>query len=127
MLDSQMHYLPIVLALVIFTVAIGGLLTANFLLGPKRPSAVKNEPFESGEEQISSPRQRFSVKFYLVGIFFIVFDIEAVFLFPWAILFRGWVRDPAMAWVAFTEMFLFIGVLSLGLVYVWKRGALEWD
>ena len=127
MLDSQMHYLPIVLALVIFTVAIGGLLTANFLLGPKRPSAVKNEPFESGEVQISSPRQRFSVKFYLVGIFFIVFDIEAVFLFPWATLFRGWVRDPAMAWVAFTEMFLFIGVLSLGLVYVWKRGALEWD
>jgi len=122
-----MHYLPIVLALVMFTAAIGGLLTANFLLGPKRRSAVKNEPFESGEVQISSPRQRFSVKFYLVGIFFIVFDIEAVFLFPWATLYRGWVRDPAMAWVAFTEMFLFIGVLTLGLVYVWKRGALEWD
>jgi NADH-quinone oxidoreductase subunit A len=87
----------------------------------------KLEPFEAGEVPISSPRQRFSIKFYMVALFFIVFDIEAVFLFPWAVLYKSWLADPAFAWVAFTEMFLFLGILSLGLVYVWKRGALQWD
>lgn len=127
MLDSQIEYIPVLIMLAICSAAIGGMLTLNFLLGPKRKSAIKNAPFESGEVQIHSPKRRFSVKFYLVGIFFIVFDIEAVFLFPWATLYRQWLRDPAFAWVAFGEMFLFLGILSLGLLYVWRRGALEWD
>ncbi|HIA05073.1 MAG TPA: NADH-quinone oxidoreductase subunit A, partial [Myxococcales bacterium] len=71
-------------------------------------------------------RERFSVNFYLVAIFFIVFDIEAVFLYPWAVLYRTFLADPSFALIALVEMFVFIGVLFVGLIYVWKRGALDW-
>ena len=105
MLESQQGYIAVVVAIVLFSLAIGAMLVANYILGPKRDSAAKLAPFESGEVPTSSPRQRFSVSFYLVGIFFIVFDIEAVFLFPWAVLYRSWLRQPDMAWLAFGEMF----------------------
>jgi NADH-quinone oxidoreductase subunit A len=126
-LDSQVGYIPILVAFVMFSVSMAGVLTLSYFLGPKRSSLWKRAPFESGEAPISSPRQRFSIAFYLVGIFFIVFDIEAVFLYPWAVLFRTWLRDPALGSIAFAEMFIFLGVLTLGLVYVWKRGGLEWE
>ena len=120
-------YLPIVVAVVLFAAMMGGMLVLNYVLGPRRPSETKRAPFEAGEVPVSSPRRRFSVAFYLVGIFFVVFDIEAVFLFPWAVRYRAWLQQPELAALAFGEMFLFVGILALGLLYVWKRGGLEWD
>ena len=98
-----------------------GMVMATSILGPKRKFAQKMEPFECGETQLVSPRQRFSVKFYLVAVLFILFDIEAVFLFPWAILYRQ------LGVFGFVEMFLFIFILGIGLAYVWLRGGLEWE
>ena len=101
--------------------AVAGLLAATTLLGPKLHFSEKNEPFECGEHPLVSPYRRFSVKFYLVAVLFILFDVEIVFLFPWAIVFRE------LGWFGFVEMGLFLGVLGVGLVYAWMKGALEWN
>src|SRR5688572_18891710 len=114
-------YLPIA---AVFLLA-GGLAVAISLaatfLGPKRTSAVKSEPFECGSEAIGSARQRFAVKFYVVALLFIVFDVEAVFLYPWAVNFQ------ALGWFGYAEMAVFAATLVVGLVYVWKKGALDWE
>ncbi|HTF56231.1 MAG TPA: NADH-quinone oxidoreductase subunit A [Planctomycetota bacterium] len=99
----------------------GGIIAASRLLGPRRPAPEKLDAYECGVPVISSPRQRLSVHFYLVAILFILFDIETVFLIPWAVLFRK-LGGPGLL-----EMGLFLGVVGFGLVYVWRRGALEWD
>ncbi len=90
-------------------------------LGPRKPSAEKLSTYECGAPPIGSPRNRFAVKFYVVAMLFIVFDVEVVFLFPWAVMFRK------LGLFGFVEMLVFLVVLGLGLVYVWKRGALEWE
>ena len=101
-------------------IAVGMVVMTTFL-GPKRYFADKMEPFECGESQLVSPHQRFSVKFYLVAVLFVLFDIEAIFFFPWAILFRR------LGVYGFIEMLLFILILGVGLLYVWKRGGLDWE
>lgn len=83
-------------------------------------------PYECGLDPIGTPRERFSIKFYLVAMLFILFDIEIVFLYPWAKLF-GSFKAAGMGPLIFGEMVVFLGVLGLGLVYVWRRGALEWE
>ena len=90
-------------------------------LGPRRPSEIKSEAFECGNPATGPAWGRFSVKFYLTAILFIVFDVEVVFLYPWALLFRR------LGMFGFIEMMLFVVILTLGLVYVWRKGALEWD
>jgi NADH-quinone oxidoreductase subunit A len=90
------------------------------VLGPRRPSAVKASPFECGSEPIGSARDRFGVKFYLIALLFIVFDIEAVFIYPWAVLIRE------LGWAGYTTMAVFAFTLVIGLAYVWKKGALDW-
>jgi NADH-quinone oxidoreductase subunit A len=98
------------------------LTAAAATLGPKRPNPVKDQAFECGSPPSpGDARQRFSVKFYVVALLFIVFDVETVFLYPWATLFRS------LGWFGFAEMGTFVLILSLGLVYVWRKGALEWD
>ena len=119
-------YVPILLLILIVGGMMAAILVINSFLGPKRKSAIKDAPFECGVDPIGSARQRFSVNFYLVAIFFIVFDIEAVFLYPWAVLYRSFLADPSFALIALVEMFVFIGILGVGLAYVWKRGALDW-
>jgi len=99
----------------------GGIIAASRLLGPRRPAPEKLDAYECGVPVITSPRQRLSVHFYLVAILFILFDIETVFLIPWAVLFRK-LGVPGLV-----EMGMFLGVVGFGLVYVWRRGALEWD
>ena len=111
--------------LVTFIIA-GGLVVAiaslNALLGPKnKGSAVKSEPFECGKDPIGIQTGHFSVKFYLIAMFFILFDVEIVWLFPWATILRS------LGWPGIVEMFSFIAVLVLGFVYAWKKGALEWE
>ena len=90
-------------------------------LGPRKPSTVKAEPFECGNPATGPAWGRFSVKFYLTAILFIVFDVEVVFLYPWAILYRR------LGVFGFVEMSIFVAILTLGLAYVWRKGALEWD
>ena len=98
------------------------MLIMSWLLGPKRPSEVKLQIFETGNPPIGSLRgHRFPVKFYLVAILFIVFDIEVVFMYPWAVAYRS------LGWFGLAEMAVFVAVLGVGLAYVWRVGALEWD
>jgi NADH-quinone oxidoreductase subunit A len=114
-------YLPVFLmlgvaALVAF--AVFGLTTA---LGPRNMTAEKAIPYESGSETTGARHIRLSIKFYLTAILFVVFDIEAVFLYPWASLFQS------LGWIGFIEMMLFLVVLGVTLVYAWRKGALEWE
>ena len=98
------------------------MLVMSWLLGPKRPSEVKLQIFETGNPPIGSLRgHRFPVKFYLVAILFVVFDIEVVFMYPWAVAYRG------LGWFGLAEMAVFVGILAVGLAYVWRVGALDWD
>ena len=90
-------------------------------LGPKVRTAVKQEPFECGVTPFESPGRPFSVKFYLIAILFVIFDIDLAFLFPWAVVFR----EVGVA--AFMSMLVFIGILALALWYIWKKGALRWE
>jgi NADH-quinone oxidoreductase subunit A len=102
------------------------ILVANALLGPKRPSVAKGKPFECGSEPADNPRKRVAVKYYAVAILFVVFDLEAVFLFPWAVLYRDLLKSPLFGPIALAEVLLFVGVLAMGLWYVWGKGALDW-
>ena len=97
------------------------LMTIATLFGPKRPTTQKHTVFECGVEPVGSPRKRFSVKFYLVALLFLIFDVETIFIFPWAVIFRE------VGLFGFIEMSVFLLILVLGLVYVWKKGALEWE
>ena len=106
--------------LLAFGVASAFLLLAS-LLGPKCPSPAKSEPFECGKTPFALPAGRFSIKFYLVAMLFILFDVELVFLFPWAVVYRH------LGLVGFFEMALFLGVVAIAFVYAWKKGALEWQ
>ncbi len=94
---------------------------ANVLGRNKHPSAEKNEPFECGSESTGGREVKMSVKFYLTAILFVVFDIESVFVYPWAIHFRD------LGWMGLGEMVSFLVVIVVALVYVWKKGALEWE
>jgi NADH-quinone oxidoreductase subunit A len=103
-------------------VALGvGIVVASRLLGPRRPAPEKLDAYECGVPEISSPRQRLSVQFYLAAILFILFDIEMVFLIPWAVMFRD-LGAGGLLWVG-----AFVGVLGFGLMYIWRRGALSWE
>jgi NADH-quinone oxidoreductase subunit A len=114
-------YFPVLLQAVIAMTIASALIGISFLLGKKVRNRVKDMPYECGIVPTGSARERFSVKFYLVGMLFIVFDIEAVFLYPWVVVYR----DFKM--VAFVEMLIFIALVLAGFFYVWKKGALDWS
>jgi len=111
-----------ILAVMGIAVLIAGIMfTLTTVLGPRSPNWRKDEPYECGNIAAKPFKQRVSVKFYVVALLFILFDMEAVFLFPWAVSFRE------LGWMGFYSMLTFVLVLTLGLVYVWKKGALDWD
>ncbi|HBA70906.1 MAG: NADH-quinone oxidoreductase subunit A [Geobacteraceae bacterium GWC2_55_20] len=114
-------YLPILLMVMI--AVIFGLCSLIFssLIGPKKSSVLKLSPYESGCEPVGTARERFSIKFYLIAMLFILFDIEAVFLYPWSILYKK------LGAFGLVEMGLFVVILFVGYIYVWKKGALEWE
>ncbi len=89
-------------------------------LGPKRPNPVKDMPFETGKIPYEQPSGRHAVRFYLAGMLFVLFDIELIFFFPWAVVYRE------LGWFGFVEMMVFMSLLILGFMYAWRRGALEW-
>ena len=104
------------------------LIGLSHLVAPRKPTAVKDAPYESGMPPLGSAHERFSVKFYLVAMLFIVFDIETVFLIPWGAIYFAPAGGggPGMGFLL-VEMLVFILILAVGYVYVWKRGALQWD
>ena len=115
-------YLPVLLMLAIAVILPIVMYVLATVLGPdKNPTAEKMIPYESGSESDGAQHVRLSVKFYLTAILFVVFDIEAVFIYPWAAQFRD------LGWFGLVEMVLFIAVLVITLVYAWKKGALEWE
>ncbi len=120
-------YFPIGVALLVALLLPVGLLSLAAVLGPRRYSPAKFIPFECGSDPIGSARERFGVKFYVVAILFVVFDIEAVFLYPWAILLAPSEGYAGLGWAGFATMGIFVATLLAGLVYVWKKGALDWS
>ena len=114
-------YLPLAVALLVAGLMAGTVSILATVLGPRAMTKVKAEPFEAGSVSVGSARQPFAVKFYVVALLFIVFDVEAVFLYPWAVNFT------ALGWFGFVEMAVFAATLVVGLIYVWKKGALEWE
>lgn len=118
MLDN---YLPILIFMII-----GGLLGCavpliGYLLGPKRPNPEKTSPYECGFDPFDDARMPFDVRYYLVAILFIIFDLETAFLVPWAVVFRK------IGWFGMAAMGVFLGLLVVGFIYEWKKGALEWE
>ena len=114
------EYTGVLVVFVIGMVIVVGMLVVHLWLGPHREFAEKQEPFECGEKQISSPRQRYAVKFYMVAILFVVFDVEAIFFYPWGAVFQE------LGWFGFGAMFVFTIPLAVGLAYEWMKGGLEW-
>lgn len=117
-------YLPVLIMGVVALVLVAAFVGLSFVLGPRRPTPQKSAPYECGVTPIGSARERFPVKFYLIAMLFIIFDIETVFLYPWAVTYRS---SGAMMWFNFVEMLLFVTILFVGYIYVWKRGAFEWQ
>ena len=115
------EYLPVLLFIVVGLVMGGVLLALGFALGPHRPDAEKNSPYECGFEAFEDARMKFDVRYYLVAILFIIFDLEIAFLFPWAVVL------DQVGLVGFWAMVIFLGILVAGFVYEWKKGALEWE
>ena len=114
-------YLPILLFLLIAIGFAGGTILMSTIIVPRRSNRVKNAPYECGVDPVGTARERFSIKFYLVAVLFILFDIEAVFLYPWAVAFRQ------LGLYGLIEMALFIVVLLVGYLYVLKKRALDWE
>lgn len=117
-------YIPVLLLLVFVAANAALILGISHLLQTRRPTAIKGEAYESGMPALGQARDRFSVKFYLVAMLFIVFDIETVFLIPWAVAFA---QMRELGGVLLLEMLTFVAILGVGYVYVWKRGAFQWD
>jgi len=110
----------ILVILIVGIVLVCGMLGVHLLLGPRREFSEKQEPFECGEKQIVSPRQRYAVKFYMVAILFVIFDVEAIFFYPWAAVFTE------LSWFGYWAILVFTLPLAVGLLYEWLKGGLEW-
>ncbi|HXG23437.1 MAG TPA: NADH-quinone oxidoreductase subunit A, partial [Chthonomonadales bacterium] len=120
-------YIPILVMMILATVIAVGMVFASFLLGPKKPTRYKETPYECGITPVGSARERFPVKFYLIAMLFIIFDIETIFLYPWAVIFRGPGMDRVSKLFLVAEMGFFVAILFVGYFYILGKGALEWD
>ncbi len=114
-------WFPVAVTLAVAALIVGLMCTINMIVGPARPSAIKGEAFECGNPSSGSAWGRFSVRFYLTAILFLLFDVEVIFLYPWAVELRK------LGMFGFVEALIFIAILGIGLIYAWERGALDWD
>ena len=119
--NTPVSYLPIIFQMIVALGFVVLTMVATHLLGPKRTTKDKLTPFESGIEVIGNARQPFSIKYFLVAILFVLFDIEVIFMYPWAVNFRE------MGMEGLIEMFIFMGTLLLGFIYIVKKKALDWE
>ena len=119
--EPMRHYFPLLLMFAVVGVTVAAIIFLSTRLGPKKPSQIKNSPFECGYQPFQLPTERFFVRFYLIAMLFILFDIEVVFLFPWAVVFKS------LGWPGFISIFIFILVLGAGYVYAWRKGAFQWE
>jgi len=115
------RYLPLLIHLIVVGVVAGAIVTLSWIIGYRRPTRAKMSPYECGMTPVGDARERFSVKFYLVAMLFILFDVEAVFLYPWAVILKE------LKMFGFWEMLIYIFIVSIGLFYVWKKGVLDWN
>ena len=118
MLES---YVPILILLGVTVANAVGMVVLSHVVSPFRPTPAKQEPYESGMTPLGDTRERFSIKFYMVAILFIVFDLETIFLLSWGVVMRS------LGWGGFVAALIFIVVLTVGMIYEWKKGALEWE
>ncbi|HCB67739.1 MAG TPA: NADH-quinone oxidoreductase subunit A [Methylophilaceae bacterium] len=118
---SLEQYLPVLLFILV-GLAIGvAPQVIGFILGPNRPDPAKNSPYECGFEAFEDARMKFDVRYYLIAILFILFDLEIAFLFPWAVALKE------IGWLGFVDMMIFLAILVLGFAYMWIKGALDWE
>jgi len=115
------EYVPVLVFILVALLLGGVLLGVGAIIAPHKPDADKNAPYECGFPAFESARIPFDVRFYLVALLFIIFDLETAFFFPWALVLRK------LGWFGFSAMMLFLGLLVVGFIYEWKRGALEWE
>lgn len=112
---------PLVLYATLVLTVVSAMLGLSYVLGERHKERATDEPYESGIVSTGSARVRLSVKYYLVAVFFVIFDLEAAFIFAWAVAFRE------LGWAGYAEIIIFIGVLLAGLLYLWRNGALDWS
>jgi NADH-quinone oxidoreductase subunit A len=117
---QSIHVWPLAAYFFLVIVLVTGILALSYIIGERHTANAANEPFESGIVTVGRARVRLSAKFYLIAMFFVIFDVEAVFLFAWAIAFRE------LGWAGYIEATIFIGVLGAALAYLWRLGALDW-
>lgn len=115
------EFAKVLLFLIIGTIFVAGALLVNRLIRPHRPNTEKSTIYECGEEPVGNPWIRFNIRFYTIALIFLIFEVEVVFLFPWAVIYRE------LGLFAFIEMLIFLLILILGYVYAWAKGDLEWD
>ena len=114
-------YVPVLIFVLIVLGLLGALVTLSFVLGPSKPHKTKLAPYESGIIPDTPAQRRLTVRFYLTAMLFIIFDVEAIFFYPWAVLMRQ------LGWFGLIEMLVFIGILFIALAYIWRKGGLDWD
>lgn len=119
-------YVPLLIHLLVAAFLCVALITISTVVGWRRPSKTKSQAYECGITPTGDAREPFSVKFYLVAMVFILFDVEAIFLYPWAFIFKDLARNPETHWFGFIEMMIYVAILLVGYVYLWKKGALDW-
>jgi len=119
------RYLPLLIHFLLAGALATALVTLSWIIGYRKPTRAKMSPYECGMTPIGDARERFSVKFYMVGMLFILFDVEAVFLYPWAIILKD-LKHMGQAVFGLTEMFVYIGIVLVGFWYIWKKGVLDW-
>jgi NADH-quinone oxidoreductase subunit A len=119
------RYLPFLIHMLMAGGIAGAILLLSWLIGQRKPTRAKMSPYESGMTPVGDARQRFSVKFYLVAMLFILFDVEAVFIYPWAVILRQ-LKAVGQGMFGLLEMLVYIGIFLVGFFYVWKKGVLDW-
>jgi NADH-quinone oxidoreductase subunit A len=125
--NGTMNYLPIVLQIIFAVGFVATMIIASSRFGPKRKTADKLQNFESGIEIQGNARQPMAIKYFLIAILFVLFDVEVIFFYPYAVNFREFAADPAMGWKTFLAVLMFVGCFLAGFVYIFKKGAMKWE